>query len=246
MMPSLRRFLKRFGSFFETGRTVTSTSAMMFGYGTFVSPFRGLFGLLFGAGKGLVFFVPIAVVGGLLWKTFYDEHRKLFWIVAAAVAFRMLFIASRSDWHAGICIGPRFLLLVIPFFLIPMALWLKNQEALRFTRSFGVVTAGALLCSIEQLYFCLGELFTHLQLLKFAERWKGIDVFEDDLLYLNWDYSPIITLKDALVSPFLLRFSGLTVSELLLVGSIILLLIFAVLFVMIRKMPRGVISGPIN
>jgi hypothetical protein len=236
----------RFGNFFETGRTVSPTSAMLFGYGTFISPFRGLFGLFFGAGKGLVFFTPIAVVGAILWRNFHDEHRKLFWIVVAAVAFRFLFVASRSDWHAGFCIGPRFLLMVIPFFLIPLALWLKRQEETRFTRSFGIVTVGALLCSIEQLYFGLGELFSHLQILKFAERWKGIDVFEGDLLYLNWSYSPVLILKNARVSPFLLRWTGLSVIELLAVGSIILLVMFFLLFLLIRGMPRGRISGGVT
>ncbi|MBM4161014.1 MAG: hypothetical protein FJ217_07935 [Ignavibacteria bacterium] len=228
----------RFGDFFETGRTVSATSAMLFGYGTFVSPIRGMFGLLFGAGKGLIFFTPIAVVGTLMCRSFHREHRKLFFMVAAAVFFRMLFIASRSDWHAGFCIGPRYLLMVIPFFLIPIALWLKNQETVRFGRSFGLMTLGAFLCSIEQLYFSLGEIFSYLQILKFAERWKGIDVFESDLLYLNWAYSPLLTLKDARVSPFLLRYSGHSVSELLLIGAVVLAALFLVLYLMIRKMPR--------
>jgi hypothetical protein len=211
---------------------------MLFGYGTFTSPIRGLFGLLFGAGKGLVFFAPITVLGALLWRTFLREHRKLFWIVFAAVAFRMLFTASRSDWHAGFCIGPRYLLTVVPFFLIPVALWLKNRDAKRLAKSLGLVTVGGLLCSIEQLYFSLGELFSYLQILKFAERWKGIEVFEGDLLYLNWAYSPIVTLKDARVAPFLLRFSGLSVGELLMVGSVVLTLVFLLLYLIILRLPR--------
>jgi hypothetical protein len=229
----------RFGSFFETGRTISPMWAWTFGYGTFVSPFRGLFGLLFGAGKGLVFFSPIVVLGVALWREFHSEHRKLFWVVVAAVVFRFLFIASRSDWHAGFCIGPRFLLMVIPFFLIPIAMWLKRREGMRFAWSFGLVTLGGLLCSIEQLYFGLGELFSQLQLLKFKELSRGIDVFDGDLLYLNWSYSPLITLKDARVSPFLLRLSGYSLVELLAIGSALLAALFLVCFLLIRTMPRA-------
>lgn len=229
----------RFWSFFETGRTISPTSELLFGYGTFISPLRGLFGLFFGAGKGLIFFSPAIILGALTWRSFLKEHRKVFWIVLAAVAFRILFIASRSDWHGGFCIGPRYLLLVIPFFLIPLAFWLRNHERTRFLRSFGLVALGAFLCSVEQFYFSLGELFSYLQILKFTERWKGIDVFEGDLLYLDWSYSPIINLRGARIAPFLLRHTGLSMDELILRGAIVLFVLFLVSVLLVRRLSRG-------
>jgi len=229
----------RFWSFFETGRTVSASSAMLFGYGTFIFPLRGLFGLFFGAGKGLVFFSPAIILGLMTWRGFHHEHRKVFWIVLAAVAFRVLFIASRSDWHGGFCIGPRYLLMVIPFFLIPLAFWLRNQGPARFLKSFGLISIGAFLCSLEQFYFCLGELFSHLQILKFTERWKGIDVFDGDLLYLDWNYSPIINLRSARIAPFLLRHAGLSMDELLALGAAALAVFFVISFLLTRGMTRG-------
>jgi hypothetical protein len=228
----------RFWSFFETGRTVSASSAIIFGYGTFISPLRGLFGLFFGAGKGLVFFSPAIILGLLAWRGFRLEHRKVFWVVLAAVAFRVLFIASRSDWHGGFCIGPRYLLMVTPFFLIPLAFWLRRQEQVRSLKSFGLVTFGAFVCSLEQFYFCLGELFSHLQILKFTERVRGIDVFEGDLLYLDWHYSPIINLRGARIAPFLLRHAGLSMDNLLAVGAVLLAVLFVVCFLLIRGMTR--------
>jgi hypothetical protein len=228
----------RFYSFFETGRTVSATSAELFGYGSFISPLRGLFGLFFGAGKGLIFYSPAIILGALAWRGFRGEHRKVFWIVLAAVAFRILFIASRSDWHGGFCIGPRYMLMVIPFFLIPLALWLRNHEHGRFLRSFGLVAFAAFICSVEQLYFCLGELFSYLQVLKTVERARGIEVFEGDLLYLDWSYSPIINLKAARIAPFLFRHIGLTIEELLFRGALVLLVFFFVSFLVTLKMSR--------
>ena len=229
----------RFGSFFETGRTISAISGEIFGYGVTVFPLQGLFGLLFGAGKGIVFFMPILVVSSLLWRSFYNEDHKLFWVVFAAVAFRVLFIASRSDWHAGFCIGARYLVMAIPFFLIPLAYWLKNQESSRFSRAFALISAAGALFAVEQFYFCLGEVFTFLQILKFRERYFGIDVFSNDLLYLNWKYSPLTNYDNMKIAPFFLRYSGLSFGKLMLFGTILLILLFSIVFLLVRQMPKN-------
>ena len=39
----------------------------------------------------------------------------------AAAIFRYAFIAARSDWHGGFSVGPRYLMMVIPFLLLPLA-----------------------------------------------------------------------------------------------------------------------------
>jgi hypothetical protein len=234
----------RFGSFFETGRTISAISGEIFGYGVTVFPLQGLFGLLFGAGKGIVFFMPVLVLSSFLWRSFFKEDRMLFWVVFAAVAFRVLFIASRSDWHAGFCIGARYLVMAIPFFLIPLAFWLKNHEATKFNRAFGLISAAGFLFAVEQFYFCLAEVFTFLQILKFRERYFGIDVFNNDLLYLNWKYSPLTNYDQMRISPFFLRYSGLSFGKLMLFGTILIAILFAIFFVRVRMMPRSLGTTP--
>jgi hypothetical protein len=229
----------RFNSFFETGRTVSAISGEIFGYGTFVFPLRGLYGLIFGAGKGVLFFMPVLVLGAFLSKNFLHENRKLFWIVASAVAFRVLFIAARSDWHAGFCMGPRYLVMAIPFFLIPIAFWLKQQEASRFTRSFGLMSFAGLIFSIEQFYFCLVEIFTFLQVWKFKEMFAGFSVFENDVLYLDWKYSPLLSPSSMRIAPFLLRWTKLPMGELMVIGSVVLLIFFGAFYLLLLKMPRS-------
>jgi hypothetical protein len=230
----------RFGSFFETGRTVSANSGEIFGYGTFVFPLRGLYGLIFGAGKGVLFFMPVLVLGVFLSKSFLHENRKLFWIVASAVAFRVLFIAARSDWHAGFCTGPRYLVMAIPFFLIPLAFWLKQQEASRFTRAFGLMSFAGLLFSIEQFYFCLAEIFSFLQVWKFSEMLAGFSVFENDVLYLDWKYSPLLSPSSMRIAPFLLHWTKLPMGDLMALGSVVLLIFFGAFYLLLLKMPRSV------
>jgi hypothetical protein len=230
----------RFGSFFETGRTVSANSGEIFGYGVFVSPLRGLYGLIFGAGKGVLFFMPALVLGAFLWKNFLRENKMLFWMVASAVAFRVLFIAARSDWHGGFCTGPRYLVMAIPFFLIPLAFWLKQQEASRFKQAFGVMSCVGFAFSVEQLYFCLAEIFSFLQIWKFNEMLAGFSVFENDIIYLDWKYSPLLSPSSMKIAPFLLRWTGLPMGELMAFGSIVLLISFAIFYLLLLKMPRSV------
>lgn len=228
----------RFASFFETGRTASAISGEIFGYGKFVFPLVGLYGLIFGAGKGIVFFMPVLVLGVFLSKSFLHSNKQLFWIVASAVAFRVLFIAARSDWHGGFCIGPRYLVMAVPFFLIPIAFWLRDREATRFAKSFGAIAVAGLIFSIEQFYFCLCEVFTFLQLWKFQEMYVGFNVFEHDVLYLDWRYSPLVGMSRMRVAPFFLRITQLHGGDLLALGSLFLLVFFSIFFLLLLKMPR--------
>jgi hypothetical protein len=229
----------RFGSFFETGRTVSEMSGNTFGYGAFVSPFRGLYGLIFGAGKGVLFFMPVLVLSSLLSKSFLRENRMLFWMVASAVIFRVLFIAARSDWHGGFCLGPRYLVMAIPFFLIPLAFWLKTHEQTGFARAFGAISLVGFVASVEQLYFCLAEVITFLHVWKFREMDSGFSPFENDILYLDWKYSPLFSPSSMKIAPFLLRWTHLPLSELMTFGAILLLIFFAIVYLLILKMPRS-------
>jgi hypothetical protein len=229
----------RFGNFFETGRTASSIPGEIFGYGTWVFPLRGFYGLIFGSGKGIVFFMPVLILGVILSKNFLQENRKLFWMVAAAVAFRAIFIAARSDWHGGFCIGPRYLVMAIPFFLIPLAYWLKNQEATRFARAFGVMSIAGFLFAVEQFYFCLAEIFSFLQIWKFNERFAGFNVFEHDVLYLDWKYSPLLSPSSMKIAPFLLRWTKLPMNDLMAVGAVFLFVFFTLTYLLLLKMPRS-------
>jgi hypothetical protein len=88
------------------------------GFGT---PFRiGLYGLLLSVRRGIIFFSPpvVATVPGLIMLTRRRFGEGL--LFAALIAVFPLGYACYSDWHGDLCWGPRFLVPVLPFAILPL------------------------------------------------------------------------------------------------------------------------------
>lgn len=144
--------LARFGAPWETGRGVDAAAAARYGYGSWAAPFGSLVALLFGPAKGLFLYCPAVLLGLLSWRALHRRSAALACTLAAAAALRLLFVAARSDWHGGRCVGPRYLVPLLPFLLLSVAPWLA--EAPGRWRAAGLATAA---CAAEQLYFVVGE-----------------------------------------------------------------------------------------
>lgn len=111
-------------------------------YGQLLSPERGLF---YGAPFLLLF--PLGIVR--LWAT--PSWRRARWLVLwAAVGFPTL-MTGYLYWSGGDCVGPRFLVPVLPFLVIPLAaLWRpgRGEPVVAMLRSGvlpGLVIVGAVL-----------------------------------------------------------------------------------------------------
>ncbi|HET7343749.1 MAG TPA: hypothetical protein VFL90_19955 [Methylomirabilota bacterium] len=214
----------RFGSLFETGRSVDPGAAATFGYGTWVWPWRGLYGLLVSPGKGILIYCPIVILSALAWPAFHRRCPRLAVVLASLIVVRLVFIAARSDWHGGFGLGPRYLYMLFPFLVIPIAVWMESAaRAWRIAVAAGVGFAAA----VEQLYFAVGEPFRLLHAVKDFYFRRGIDIFEDDRLYLDWNLSPARHLWRGWVGPWLLRASGMSVLTLTSLGALVLAGIFA-------------------
>ena len=138
----------RFGSPLETGRLGR--------YASFVPPWIGLVALLVAPGRALFLYAPAVTLGlfGL------GELRRRLPVVAgfalAMVALRWLTISTRSDWFGGWALGPRHLVPVLPFAVLPLAcLWQRFFTAMR-PGGRALVVAGHLaaigLCAYLSLY----------------------------------------------------------------------------------------------
>ncbi len=219
----------RFGSPWQTGRTVDLARHTEFAYGVWVAPWRGLHGLTIGLGKGLLVFSP-AVIGGLIaWGTLQRRSRLLGWTLAAAVTVRLVFIASRSDWHGGFSTGPRLLLAAVPFLLLPVGLWLDRAVAGARWRRVAVWLVFAWACVTEQLWLALGEVFSYSHQLKFVLQSQGVDAFVDDAIYLRWETSPLGLLRWKR-GPWLLRGLSLDDAAILTIGVLVVVLGCLLLF----------------
>lgn len=196
----------RFGHMLETGRAVDPRLE----YGHFAVPWNGLYGLLFSPGKGLFLYAPAVLPALFLWPWFYRRRRILALVLLSAALFRLLFIATRSDWSGGFCLGPRYMLMLVPFLLIPWGYFLRDLIAKNRTAClwlFGMFVFG---CISEQLYFCLGEIFSFLHIIKWKGWATGANVFDNDALYLTWSFSPLKGLLDGKRGPFLLQHLALS------------------------------------
>lgn len=218
--------LTRFGSIFETGRT--ADPAMV--YATLTHPWTGLFGLLFSSGKGLFWYCPLAIFSILWWRPFHQRHRALSWTIITATFFRLLFIASRSDWHGGFSLGPRLLLLAVPLWLLPLAGHIRRlMQPGAERRQVRLFFAVAAICVAGQIYFTLGEIFDYFLRVTLAGAKDGIDVFANYYIYFNWDVSPIFYLLAGRRGPMLLQQAPLSNTALwLILAAAASLLLYAI------------------
>ncbi len=196
----------RFGSPFETGRWVDPALARNCGYGTFVAPWQGLYQLLFGSGKGLFLFCPAIAISVLWCKRSWQQYRFLTFMIFAAALFRVGFIASRSDWHGGFCLGPRYLLLITPLLLLPLGPCVAGWLAAGNRRALGCFAAGAIVCAMQAAYFCVGDIDNFYFMLKLDSLRAQRHIFSDNLIYTSWQISPLLHLLEAQRSPALLQF----------------------------------------
>ncbi len=212
----------RFGNFLETGRTVDALAKKYFFYGTFTLSFKNLYGLLFGSGKGLLLFSPAIVLGLLGWYYFHKEKKVLSFIFIGVAVTRILFIAFRSDWHGGFSLGPRYLLMLLPILIIPFGFVVKKFLSQGNSRHLLLLAFYAFFCVSQQVFFCIGEIFSFFHGIKWQCSAQGIDILKNDRLYLDWEFSPIYHLLKGKRGPFLLQ--GIDISN----GSLWLILLLLV------------------
>ena len=193
----------RFGNPFETGRAFGDASK--FGYGRFTNPLPGLLGLLVSSGKGLLWFCPPALIGLALWRQFWRRDAPLAGAVLAAVLFRFLFVAARTDWHGGFAIGPRYLVLSVPFLMIPWAYAVRDLLVGRRWLLFAAFVSLVAAATALQLAFSVGEFSSFLHSVKEAGLRQGIDVLREHVIYRRWEYSPLVALLDGRRGPWTLQ-----------------------------------------
>lgn len=213
----------RFGSFLESGRGLSAANKA-----EFVSPlsaiyWHNLYSVLLAPGKGLLLFCPAVVLGLVAWRRFHRAAPALSVTLASAIVVRLLFNASYRDWHAGFSLGPRYMLLVIPLLLVPVAFWLRDAIGRRAWKAAAGAVAVMCLCVVQQLYFALGEIFSYYHLQSFSNIRRGIETVQSQRIYQEWSLSPLIHLHEFRRGPFLLQSLGISNLALWLTAGAILI-----------------------
>ena len=192
----------RFGGVLMTGRPDNDF--------VFLEPWRGLWGLLFSPGRGLLVYSPICLAGVVGFYLLIRKRPFLGSTLLLAVFFRVLFFAGFHDWHGGFGLGPRYLVPAIPVLLLPLGLVASKFLLQRSRRRFCVVLLITGCCISQQLYYAVGEVFEYQHRLRWSNLQRGVDVFVDDALYLDLDLSPNSPayLFEGRSGPWLLRSLG--------------------------------------
>jgi len=194
----------RFGSPLNTGRELSNFNKVLFFYPWQEHFWRNCYLILLGSAKGLLWTAPLVILGICCWRFLHRCQPALSVALAAALIFRVGYAAAYFEWHGGFCLGPRYLYMGLPFFLIPVGFWLaarRREEHPQPAWLPWVLAAGV----VQQLYFALGEIFSFYHILNFEHLARGIFLLPDDSLYVRWDLSPLWKLLEYRRGPWLLQ-----------------------------------------
>ena len=120
----------RFGSVFKNGYYYSSDIRLKY------LP-MGVSGFLFSPGKSVFLYCPVLLITIFSLKDFLRKApRFLYTAAGAAVLMYFIIYSAWIDWHGDVCWGPRYLLLVMPFLIMPVASLFENWGALsRWTKA---------------------------------------------------------------------------------------------------------------
>ncbi|MFT5431608.1 MAG: hypothetical protein ACI9OJ_002305 [Myxococcota bacterium] len=130
----------RFGSAFETGY-----GAEVGAFDT--NPITGLGGLLFSAGRGLVWYVPWSIAGLLGLRALFKVDRSMAVFCGGSMATLMALYSGWHMWEGGWCFGPRFLVPALPLLAVPAALFVyerRERPATQLVAALLLAVSGAL------------------------------------------------------------------------------------------------------
>jgi hypothetical protein len=79
--------------------------------------------------KGLFIFCPILLLGIFGWKEFALRYRPEAILCGGLLLGNLVLLGAWYGWDGGWCWGPRFLVPLIPLWLLPAAFWLAGRQS---------------------------------------------------------------------------------------------------------------------
>jgi hypothetical protein len=191
----------RFGSIFETGfQLIATKTGIDFFSGTPL--LTGLYGFLLSPGKGIFYYSPVALLFFPAILPFYKKHSRIALGFLTIISSYLLFLSKNIYWHGDWSWGPRYLLAILPFLIIPVVELLEADEerkrsSLRIAVIYGIFVLGIVLQVAAVSVDCC-KYFFDLQMKKNMQFTvdKGIgvpDIIEPPPeVHFDWKMSPIL------------------------------------------------------
>lgn len=140
----------RFGDPLETGRYDH--------YSHWIVPAEGLAATLVGPGRSLMLYSPALLLALPLWPALRRRLPTVAWFVVALCVSRWLLVGARSDWWGGWSIGPRYLVPLLPFAILPLVLVFERLATWSRPRRLAVFAVLGLCVAVE-LYLSVHSIF---------------------------------------------------------------------------------------
>jgi hypothetical protein len=191
----------RFGSLFETGHALMAARlGVDFFSGT--SLFTGIQGFLASPGKGFFYYSPVTVLFFFSIRSFSKKNPVTAVCFILLMLSYLLFHSKNIYWHGASGWGPRYLFVLTPFFVIPIAElfdsadWLTRKKLRLFAYT---VFAGSLVVQLAAISVNPTKYYYYLLLdekVKFTvDEGSGVQPIVGPPLetYFDWHRSPILT-----------------------------------------------------
>lgn len=108
----------------------------------------GLHGLLLSPGRSLLLYAPLSFAGvAALWRLARREAAAAAFFALHAVVF-LLVVSKMHQWDGGESYGPRYLVPILPFVTLPVALWLAPSASRRAKRVLATLAVVAIAVQI--------------------------------------------------------------------------------------------------
>jgi hypothetical protein len=190
----------RFGSIFETGyQLIAARTGIDFFTGTPL--LKGLSGFLISPGKGFFYYSPIAILFFFSIKPFFKKHRGLGIAFILIIVSYLLFLSKYVFWHGDWAWGPRLILVLTPFFILPVAGLIDSEIWQRSNIRRAAVYSVFILSLIIQIAAVSVYFQKYFFTLRAEEKVRFSKAFGNGVLpivepptaiYFDWHKSPIL------------------------------------------------------
>jgi hypothetical protein len=196
----------RFGSIYETGFQLQAakTGLDFFSGTTFLT---GLKGFLASPGKGFFYYSPISIFFFFTIVPFYKKHRLPAISFILLILSYLLFLSRNVYWHGDWAWGPRYLLAITPFVILPITELLDSVRWRKKTSFINIPVYAVFILSILIQTLAISvhfyNYFYHLQIdqnVQFTRvEGEGVSAINEPPpeVHFDWTKSPILMqLKD--------------------------------------------------
>jgi 4-amino-4-deoxy-L-arabinose transferase-like glycosyltransferase len=146
----------RFGSLLETGYTNGPPTSAINTWTKKATFLPSLYSFFFSSGKGFFFFSPPTVLA--LWgvPALVRRRRNVTWLLLAVAAAYPLFYSAVHRWHGGANWGPRYIVCITPFLVLPVGAFLERSDLTRWWRVGSATVLFVLGCWIQMSTIFVG------------------------------------------------------------------------------------------